>query len=99
MKIGQTIGQPQLDQASGAKPGKPKGEPAFPPASAGTESVSISSLSTHLHALESRLTQGEGFDAARVEAIKQAIRSGGLQVNADVVADRLIQSVRDLVGK
>lgn len=39
---------------------------------------------------------GGEFDAARVEEIKQAIRDGSFEVDAEVVADRLIASVHDL---
>ncbi|MFN0162091.1 MAG: flagellar biosynthesis anti-sigma factor FlgM [Burkholderiales bacterium] len=39
---------------------------------------------------------GGEFDAARVEEIKQAIRDGAFEVDAEVVADRLIASVHDL---
>lgn len=47
---------------------------------------------------ESRLSDS-GVDAAKVEAIKDAIREGRFQVNAEAVADKLIESVRELVGR
>ena len=40
---------------------------------------------------------GEGVDAARVSEIKQAISEGRFKVNPDFVADRLLQTVRDLI--
>jgi negative regulator of flagellin synthesis FlgM len=61
--------------------------------------VSLSALSGQLHAMESNLTQGLGFDAAKVESIKEAIRAGEFRVNPSKVADKLIDSVRELVGK
>ncbi|HVO90081.1 MAG TPA: flagellar biosynthesis anti-sigma factor FlgM [Casimicrobiaceae bacterium] len=39
------------------------------------------------------------FDAAKVDAIKQAIAEGRLSVNASVVADRLIADARALADK
>lgn len=61
--------------------------------------VSFSSLSSQLQALESKLTQTDEFDAGKVESIKQAIREGKFQVNSEVVADKLLASVNEMVGK
>lgn len=47
---------------------------------------------------EARLSDN-GVDVAKVEAIKDAIREGRFQVNAEAVADKLIESVRELVGR
>ena len=68
------------------------------PASAGSASVQLSQLSTQLHAIESSLS-GPAFDRAKVEQIKQAIRDGTLSVNAEVVADKMLASAQDLLGK
>lgn len=38
------------------------------------------------------------FDQARVDAIKEAIRRGEFRVDAEVVADRLLSSVQELMG-
>lgn len=62
------------------------------------QAIRLSELSSQLHNLESRLTSEPGFDAARVEAIKTAIRDGSYQVNAEAVADKVIQSIRELAG-
>jgi negative regulator of flagellin synthesis FlgM len=67
--------------------------------SAGSEKLSISDLSTRLNDLETRLSGTKEFDAAKVEAIKQAIREGRFTVNADAVADRLLDSVKQMLGK
>jgi negative regulator of flagellin synthesis FlgM len=37
-------------------------------------------------------------DATKVAEIKQAITEGRFKVNSGVVADRLIKTVRDLIG-
>lgn len=39
------------------------------------------------------------IDASRVSAISQAIREGRFQVSAENVADKLIESVRELTGR
>jgi len=54
-------------------------------------------LSTQLQSIEKNLANGEVFDAARVEKIKQAISEGRFVVNADKVADGLLETVRDLI--
>ena len=38
------------------------------------------------------------FDAAKVDQVKQAIREGRFDVDAGVVADKMIASVSDLFG-
>jgi negative regulator of flagellin synthesis FlgM len=65
----------------------------------GSASVSLSALSGQLHDMETQLAQGSGFDAARVDSIKEAIRAGTFKVNPEKVADKLIDSVRELVGR
>ena len=61
------------------------------------EKVEIGSLSSQLQALESSLDNVQVVDTARVEAIKQAISEGRFRVNPDVVADRLLTTVKELV--
>ena len=54
-------------------------------------------LSTQLRNIEINLANGEVFNAARVEEIKQAISEGHFVVNPEKVADRLLETVRDLI--
>ena len=67
--------------------------------SASGEKLSISGLSTRLNDLETRLSGTKEFDPAKVENIKQAIKEGRFSVNADAVAERLIESVKQMLGK
>ncbi len=60
-------------------------------------SVELSSLSSRLQVLDTQASGGEVVDAARVSEIKQAISEGRLKVNPDVVADRLLETVRKLI--
>jgi negative regulator of flagellin synthesis FlgM len=39
------------------------------------------------------------FDAEKVERISQAIADGSFQVNAEVIADKLIANAQELLGK
>ena len=68
-----------------------------PSAQPTTDSVKITSLSSQLHALESSLSDVSVVDTARVETIKQAITEGRFQINPEVVTDRLLNTVKDLV--
>ena len=54
-----------------------------------------------LSEVSATLSTGEGgaaFDASRVAQIKDAIREGRFEVDAGVVADKLIANVKDLFG-
>lgn len=109
MKIIQGIDslKPVTSQPTGAKGSNP--EPASPKANPeatggttraqGDGSLSISQLSARLRTLESRLADGESFDASRVSEIKQSIRDGSFKVNAEAIADKLISSAHDLFIK
>jgi len=71
---------------------------ARPPsgASAG-DSVEITSLSARLNELESVLAGVPVVDNAQVQAIKDAISEGRFQIDSEVVADRLLSSVKELL--
>ena len=61
-------------------------------------SVKISSLSTQLQALQNTQASGAVFETKKVEAIKLAISEGRFQVNAEKVADGLLETVKDLLN-
>lgn len=44
-------------------------------------------------------TQQPGVDFAKVLEIRQAISEGRFEINASAIADRLISSARELVGR
>ncbi len=58
-----------------------------------SDEVKVSANSVELADREAPL------DSARVSAISQAIREGRFQVDAGKVADKLIESVRELTGE
>ncbi len=62
----------------------------------GTE-VRISTLAEQLQAIQGQLASGEVVDAQRVAEIRQAIAQGKFQINPDAIADKLIESVRELL--
>lgn len=63
-------------------------------AAPGGESVSLSPLSAQLQA---GLVSSEAASPARVAEIKQAIAEGRFRVNPEAVADRLLETVRELI--
>jgi len=68
--------------------------PNAPPAAG---NVHLSPLSSQLQAIENHLASNGVVDTARVEEIKQAISDGRFKVNPEAVADRLLETVRELI--
>lgn len=60
--------------------------------------VTLSDLAGRLQQIEAEMGGAAPFDAARVEQITAAIREGRFKVNAGVVADRLIESMKELLA-
>jgi negative regulator of flagellin synthesis FlgM len=56
-------------------------------------------LSSTVAALAGPAVDEPSFDQAKVDRIAQAIRDGKFQVNADVIADKLIANAQDLLGR
>ena len=54
-------------------------------------------ISPQLQALTGQLSTSGAFDSKKVAEIKAAIASGQFQVNAEKVADGLMDTVRDLI--
>jgi negative regulator of flagellin synthesis FlgM len=63
-----------------------------------TERVQLSDLGSRLAQLENQFS-GSDFDVKKVEEIRNAISEGKFKVNADAIADKLLSSVSDLLGK
>ncbi|MDP2785826.1 MAG: flagellar biosynthesis anti-sigma factor FlgM [Sulfurimicrobium sp.] len=54
--------------------------------------------SSQLQAMGSSLSDSTPMDSAKVEAIKQAISEGRFKINPEMIADRLLNSVKDLLA-
>ncbi len=78
-------------------PRSPSAKPAISTDS-GATSVNLSTASTQLRSLESNIASSSVVDKEKVAAIKQAISEGRFQVNSGAVADRLIESVIQLIN-
>ena len=80
------------------EPGRPgKGPAADAAASPVSTNVKLSSLSSQLQMIEKGFADTPVVDAARVAELKQAISDGRFKVNAEAVADRLIDTVKELI--
>ena len=73
------------------------GAPSTQPGSSGGPHVELSSLGAQLAGIEATLGNVPVVDAQRVSEIKQAISDGRFKVNPDVIADRLLETVRELI--
>lgn len=62
------------------------------------ESVSINPLAAKMQAMASSGAEPT-FDADKVASIRQAIADGKFSVRSDVVADKLLASVRELLAE
>jgi negative regulator of flagellin synthesis FlgM len=60
-------------------------------------SVHISQNAAKLQSADSTSASDAVVDTARVNEIKQAISEGNFKVNPEVVADRLLETVRELI--
>ena len=97
MKIDSSI-KSVTSSAVQQEPGRPGREPAADvAASPVSTSVKISSLSSQLQAIEKGFADTPVVDAARVAELKQAISDGRFKVNAEAVADKLIDTVKELI--
>lgn len=97
-KPGNTL--PASSAGEGATRANGKNKPGQTSASqqpAGTN-VSFGSTAAHLQNMETSMAGSPVVNAAKVAEIKQAISEGRFQVNTSMVADRLIATVRDLIG-
>lgn len=96
----------KIDKSTKPLPVAPAGEgharaPAAKSAGGGAQpsgtSVHLGTTSAQLLSMEASMADTPLVDAAKVTEIKQAISEGRFQVNSGVVADRLIETVKDLI--
>ena len=97
MKIDTTI-NPTGTPAAGtpAPAASAPGTPATPDAGANT--VNLSALSAHMQSVSASLASTPVVNQAHVDEIKQAIAEGRFKVNPEAVADKLIDTVREMIN-
>lgn len=92
---GQAVGAGRNERATGAD-GKATGAPAA--AAAGTPGRT-DAFSSKIQSLRDQVAAGEVVDQAKVERVQKAIADGTFTVNAEAVADKMLQGAADLFGK
>ncbi len=60
-------------------------------------SVHLSPNATKLQTIDSTTVSGSNVNTARIMEIKQAISEGNFQINPEAVADRLLETVKELI--
>lgn len=66
---------------------------------AGGDSLTLTDASTRIRALESGLASVDVADAGKIESVKAALADGSFTVDAEVVADRLIDHTKEVLRK
>jgi len=89
MKI-DTLNSPSTVATGGTRV-KPKSPPETAGKTAASEEVTLSNTANVAS------SAGEPVNAAKVQEIRQAIAEGRFQINAGAIADRLIESARELL--
>ena len=77
--------------------GKRRADIAPTPNTGQENNVHLSSNITKLQNLDSSSASGSIVNTARVQEIKQAISEGNFRINPEVVADRLLETVKELI--
>lgn len=96
MKIGQPDNKATLNPLAGdrrAEATKNRKADAAAPSDEPSAQVALSA------AARAAQDAGAEFDTAKVERIARAIAEGKFQVNAEVIADKLIANAQELLGK
>ncbi len=96
MKIDKRITPPAAAKVSSAK-GKGAGKTSAP--ATGSDSLTLTDSSTRIRALESQLASVDVTDAGKVESVKAVLADGSFTVDAEVVADRLIDHTKETLRK
>jgi negative regulator of flagellin synthesis FlgM len=97
MKIDKTTPPLPASQIGEVAPRSPNAKPNGGTASSDT-SVRLGTATAQLRSLKSSLDNTSVVDKEKVAAIKQAISEGRFQVNSSVIADRLIDTAKELIS-
>jgi negative regulator of flagellin synthesis FlgM len=97
MKIGSTDPKPSVAPAGTERKGSTpvRADPASTGKPEPSAKVELSASASVLAAAEA----DPAFDTAKVERIAQAIREGKFEINADAIADKLIQNAQELLAR
>jgi negative regulator of flagellin synthesis FlgM len=97
VKIDKRITPPAAAKVSATK-GKGVGKGPAPAPAAG-DSLTLTESSTRVRALETQLASVDVTDAGKIESVKSALANGTFAVDAEVVADRMIDQTKETLRK
>ncbi len=97
MKIDKRITPPAAAKVSASKAKEAKKAPA--PAAGGGDSLTLTENSSRLRELETQLASVDVANTGKIEAVKAALANGTFAVDAEVVADRLIDHTKETLRK
>jgi negative regulator of flagellin synthesis FlgM len=97
VKIDKRITPPTASKVSAVK-GKGGGKSSSAVAGGG-DSLTLTQSSSQLRSLEAQLASVDITDLGKVESVKAAIADGSFSVDAEVVADRLIDHTKEALRK
>ncbi len=97
MKIDKRVTPPATTKVASTK-AKAAGKTTAKPA-AGADALTLTESSTRLRALETQLASVDVANAGKVESVKAALADGSFSVDAEVVADRLIDHTKETLRK
>ena len=87
----------QVSEGQQGRSSKSGGATASQPGAGNGPRVQLSPLGSQLAGIEQSLANVPVVDTQKVEEIKQAISDGKFKVNPDVIADKLLETVRELI--
>lgn len=93
MKIGPFDSSSARTTATGERKAARASSNGAAPASGSSTQVALSPAATLLG------TNDASFDQAKVERIAQAIRDGNFRINADAIADKLLDNAQELLAR
>jgi negative regulator of flagellin synthesis FlgM len=94
VKIDKRITPPAVSKAS-TKGAKGAGKTAVP----ATDSLTLTESTTRMRAMEADLAKVDIADASKIKSVKDALAKGTFTVDAEVVADRLIDHSKESLRK
>ncbi len=87
-----TMKVPTVGAVSDERPRATKND--APPRQPGA-TVKVSPLASQLQSIDTRADAGESVDASRIAEVKLAIAEGRYRIDAEKIADRLLESARE----
>lgn len=97
MKIDKRITPPAVSKASTTR-AKGTDKTAKTPGP-GADSLTLTESTTRMRAMEAELAQVDIADASKIKSVKDALAKGTFTVDAEVVADRLIDHSKESLRK